>query len=339
MVHTAPVTAVSLPDAWWSWIAENLHLACEPASLLATLVQHGFAPAEARSEIDEARRSPYLQSAHRLKNRLARRDWALNIQRQLNRLRPAHVPRRERLGGDEFLREYYSTSQPVIITGMLDDWPARTLWNTANSRQKFGACEIEVQFDRNADPEYEINSIAHKRTMQFGTYVDLVVTSGVTNDFYMTANNDVKNRASLAALWDATRTLPAYLHAGSERGFFWFGPAGTITPFHHDLTNNLMAQVIGRKRVLLMPACELTQIPNPRHCFTPVDGRAIDLHRFPQMADVQVLECVLEPGEILFLPVGCWHFFESLDIAATIALTNFKWPNDFFSNYPLQRDF
>ncbi len=102
-------------------------------------------------------------------------------------------------------------------------------------------------------------------------------------------------------LWQDIVQVPDYLDTGSpDQGFLWIGPAGTITPFHHDLTNNFMAQVIGRKRILLMPACELPAVYNHEHCFTHVDGRAIDYNRFPMMRGAQVLECTLEPGEILF---------------------------------------
>jgi len=88
-----------------------------------------------------------------------------------------------------------------------------------------------------------------------------------------------------------------------------------------------------------VPACEIANMYNQRHCFTPVDGRDIDFRRFPDVARAQVLECVLEPGEVLFLPVGCWHFVEALDVSITVAFTNFRWDNDFYSNYPAERDF
>ena len=47
----------------------------------------------------------------------------------------------------------------------------------------------------------------------------------------------------------------------------------------------------------------------------------------------QILECVLNPGEILFLPVGCLHFVEGLDVSVTVSFTNFVFDNDFASFY------
>ena len=100
-----------------------------------------------------------------------------------------------------------------------------------------------------------------------------------------------------------------------------------------------MAQIIGRKRVRLVAPCELPRIYNMRHCFTDVDAKAVDLQRFPAMAGVTIHDCVLEPGEILFLPVGWWHHVEALDISVTLAATNFRWNNDFYTNYPPNHDF
>lgn len=337
MKRKSNVSPIGISDEWRRWIAENLMLGSHPDTLAGILVQSGVPLRDAEAELAAALASPYLQGVQRLHNRLAKRDWVLGIQAQLNRLMPMEIPRRHQLSGDDFLRQHYLANQPVILTGLLDSAP-RECWALERLQQRFGERMVEVQFGRNADPDYEMNSIAHKRTMRFGDYVELVASSGHTNDFYMTANNDRQNRQALHELWDDVPKLTDYL-TDNQAGFFWLGPAGTVTPFHHDLTNNFMIQLSGRKRVRLIAPCETPKLYNQRHCFTPVDGRAIDTQRFPAMAGVPVPECVLEPGEVLFLPVGWWHFVEALDISITVSATHFKWDNDFYSSYPTNHDF
>lgn len=341
MNSQANVKAIGkIGDDWRRWIAENLVLGSPPQALQAILVQNGISAGEARREIELAIQSPYLHGSKRLANRLNKRNWVLAIQQQLNQLGDKHVPRREKLSGDEFMQQYYRLNRPVIITGMLEHFPARTKWNLDYFAQRFADRTVEVQFGRSGDANYEMNSIAHKRQMPFGEYVELVRNAGQSNDFYMTANNDSRNREALKELWEDIGALPEYLDESRGRqGFFWFGPQGTITPFHHDLTNNFMMQIIGRKKVRLMAPCESARVYNFRHCFTDVDAKNVDLQRFPAMKDVPIIECVLEPGEILFLPVGWWHHVEGLDMSVTIAATNFRWPNDFYSNYPADHDF
>jgi hypothetical protein len=338
MKRRATVHSLGISDEWRRWIAENLMLGHAPATLAGILGQSGIPSQLAQAEITAAMNSPYLHGVQRLHNRLAKRDWLLGIQARLNRMAPQAVPRRERLSREAFLHEHYLCNRPVIITGMLDDWPVRGKWSLDWLEAQFGEREVEVQFGRCADADYEMNSIAHKRCMPFGEYLALVEASGITNDFYMTANNDGRNRQALEELWQDMPLLPEYLD-GERKGFFWLGPAGTITPFHHDLTNNFMIQVMGRKRVRLIAPCETPKLQNQRHCFTPVDGRDIDLRRFPSMAGVPVIDCELAPGEILFLPVGWWHFVEALDISLTISATHFRWDNDFYSSYPNKHDF
>jgi hypothetical protein len=326
----------SIDDSWRRWIAENLLLDAPPPAVHGALVGHGFDAAEATREIDTALASPYLQGATRMRNRLRKREWIISVYGTLNRLRAGSgvIERRERLSRDEFFEQYYFQNRPVIITGAFDFWPARTAWRFEYFRERCGECEVEVQFGRESDANYEINQPKLKRMMRFADYVDLVERSSATNDFYMTANNSSHNRAALAALWSDVPTIDEYLDAGSpDTGFFWMGPAGTKTPFHHDLTNNFMAQVIGRKHIKLVPLSDTQYMANHLHCFSLVDGSAIDYERFPAMRDAQLIECTLAPGELLFLPIGWWHYVEGLDPSVTMTFTNFLQRNDFARHY------
>ena len=151
-------------DEWRRWIAENLMLGVAPPSIAAVLVQAGIAARIADAEIETALRSPYLHGARRLVNRLRKRDWVLSIQSKLNRIGANEIERRERLSGPEFLEQYYRTNRPVIITGMLEHYPARTKWNLDYfAQERLKDRMVEVQFGRNSDTNYELNSIAHKR--------------------------------------------------------------------------------------------------------------------------------------------------------------------------------
>ncbi len=330
-----------IDDEWRHWIAENLLLEASPEAVHAVLVEHGFEREHALCEIDSTLQSPYFQAGSRLRNRLRKREWMLSVYGELNRMRAgaACVERRARLSRDAFYEQFYFQNRPVIITGMFDAWPARKLWNFDYFRARCGLAEVEVQFGREADSDYEINQPVLKRTMRFGEYVDLVESAGVTNDFYMTANNASRNRTALATLWADAPAIGEYLDpAPTDAGYFWFGPAGTRTPFHHDLTNNLMAQVIGRKRVLLVPFTDTAHMYNHLHCYSQLDGGAIDVERFPSFEHARVIECTIEPGELLFLPVGWWHYVEALDVSATMTYTNFIERNDFGRTYSTYRE-
>jgi ribosomal protein L16 Arg81 hydroxylase len=303
--------------------------------MLDVLGSSGFERRDAAREIHLARMSPYLRGAELLRNRLRKREWVLSIYRKLNRLRPnsAEVERRHKLPREDFLREYYTTNRPVIITGMMDDWPAVRKWSLDYFAEHFGDREVELQMNRNSSPDYEAQSAKLVRRIPFGEFLEKVRTARESNDFYLTANNSSHNRAALPELWDDIVQIPEYLRSDESGGFFWMGPAGTITPFHHDLTNNFMAQVMGRKRLEIAPSWDIPLMSNHFHCYSRVDGRVTPPAPHPPIDQPQILECVLHPGEILFLPIGCMHYVQGLDITVTVSFTNFVFDNDFYSRY------
>nr|WP_237722468.1 cupin-like domain-containing protein [Singulisphaera acidiphila] len=328
-------------DEWRRWIAENLLLDLSRESIIASMVDEGITLEEANREVDLATQSPYLKGANLLRHRLKKRDWQLSNYRKLNRLHRASgtIERRHKLSRGEFLDQYYSTNRPVIITGMMNDWPAMRKWNLDYFSQCFGDREIEIQFGRSAGENYEIEREKYTRKLKMADFVQMVRNAENTNDFYLTANNNSSNKNALPELWDDIVQISEYLSVQSNQsqerlsGFFWMGPAGTLTPFHHDLTNNFMAQVIGRKRVKLAPSWDISLMSNHFHCYSKRDGRLMSPTPAAAFDEPQIHECILEPGEILFLPVGCMHFVEGIDISVTVSFTNFVFDNDFSSYY------
>jgi hypothetical protein len=328
----------TIDDEWRRWIAENLLIGNSPESVLNVLRSSGFSPQDSVREINMAQQSPYLRGCELLRNRLRKREWTISVYRKLNRLHPnsTEIERKHKLSREEFLREYYTTNRPVIITGMMEDWPALRKWNLDYFAERFGDREVEVQMNRNSGDQaaqYETNSERFIGRIKFGEFVQKVRTAGLTNDFYLTANNNSSNRRILPELWDDIVQIPEYLQSDQPGGFFWMGPAGTVTPFHHDLTNNFMAQVIGRKLLRIAPSWDMPLMRNYHHVFCGVDGRITPAAPSPPLEEPQILEFVLNPGEILFLPIGCLHYVQGLDITVTVSFTNFVFDNDFSSFY------
>ena len=65
-----------------------------------------------------------------------------------------------------------------------------------------------------------------------------------------------------------------------------------------------------------------------------VEAPNLDLVRYPRLAGARAYEVVLEPGEIIFMPLAWWHQVKSLDFSVTVTYTNFLWPNDAHADYP-----
>jgi ribosomal protein L16 Arg81 hydroxylase len=128
------------------------------------------------------------------------------------------------------------------------------------------------------------------------------------------------------------RVLPKFLQqtGPSDGGMLWIGPGGAFTPLHHDLTNNLFVQIVGRKRFVMAPAMALPNMYNDRHVLSEigdVKDPSLDLTRHAKLAKVRFHEFILNPGDILFIPVGWWRQVTSLDFSVSVTYTNFLWPN------------
>lgn len=314
-------------------IAEDLLVGVPRERVIQRLSSSGISGGLAVSEVERAEKSPYFEAAGRLQARLAKRDWILANRSKMELAELREVPRRDRIDPAEFFRDFYHAHRPVLLTGLIDHWPAMARWSLDSFEVEHGDIEIRVQADRERDRDYEINSDAHGRNCRFADFIARLRTDAPTNDVYMTANNHDHNRRALAALWRDVGEIPGILaHEPGREGFLWIGPRGTITPWHHDLTNNLLLQISGTKRVRLASSSALPLMRNSRHCFS--DWRSEELGPGPASEGrPAVMEVDIGPGEALFLPVGWWHHVESLDITIGLSFTGFAADNDFYSHY------
>jgi hypothetical protein len=268
-------------DEMRRWIAENLLIGEPPANIVDKMRTVGIPECVAFDEIRAATASPYLRGALRVQNRLKKRDWLLSVYSKLGRLHPGleRVDRRHQLSRNDFLVDYYTLNRPVILGGMIDNWPARTRWGLV--------------------------------------------------DFCLTTDHD-DNQHMLSSLMDDVGRLPEYLeHSKIAVGAFDLDPIGAITPFRHEYKNVLVALIMGKWRVRIVLSWDLPSMANTWQNLSERDGRRMSPVSPDQCGRPQVLECIVEQGELLFLPVGCWYFIETIEISAAVTFTQFVFDNDF----------
>jgi hypothetical protein len=329
----APQPTRPLDDGWAQWILENSLRRVAPEAMLATVTQAGIDPAQAQAMIANLPANPIYRQAEKMRDKYERLSRVtLNLQR-LNESAPHydHVEKRSRLSREEFVERYVRGCRPVVITDLARDWPAMQRWSFDEFKRRYGAMTVQVQAGRESDENFEINKVRHRRDTNFAAFLDRVSTSGVTNDEYLTANNELLRRPEFLGLLDEVGPLPDYCKASELRrsASLWIGPAGTRTPLHHDTLMLLHTQIVGRKRWRFVSPLSGPKLYNDFEVYSPVDFERDNLDRFPEAAQLKVLDVIVEPGETVFLPLAWWHQVTSLDRCISLSFTNLDVPNEF----------
>lgn len=222
----------------------------------------------------------------------------------------------------------YAYAANFPATFKISNWPALG-WTQDALRSRVGAHIVQVQVGRRDDPEYEIHSPAHRGEMTVAAFLDRI-EEGPHNDVYMTAQNASTNARALARLYPDLAPLPQFLRPEPQAAFLWIG-GRTITPLHHDLTNNLMCQVTGRKLVRLVSPMQNDRVRNFAGVHSRLGWVSEDVAHTNRLA---VRDVLLAAGQALFLPVGWWHCVRAEEFSITAVFTSFIWPNDFSPGFP-----
>lgn len=310
---------------WTDWLVGQLLDRRPPAQLVDVIAERGFSRAYAEQVVAEAADSPiFLAAARRYRPKAKLASWT-ELAGRVQARGGLSVPRLEATPA-QFYRDFFHPGRPVVLTGLMDGWPARRSWSVEHFRARYGAVEVEITQGRAADGDYERHFVEHRRSVPLARYLDMITAGGPTNDYYLVAQNHVLDLPGLRPLLDDIPAPSGFLdpeRAERPHVRLWLGPAGTVTPLHCDDRSVLFGQVFGRKHVRLVPPQFLASLYNDHGCHSAVDLAGLDFERFPAMRDVPVLDVFVEAGEFLFIPFGWWHWVQALNISASLTFTNF----------------
>jgi hypothetical protein len=332
MIAMQPKAALSY--GWRCWIAENVLLGVCDDQIASRAAAAGLDAALVSEELQRTKNNPYIEAGRWVAQRLRKQESMLQIRVEVARQNGASVvpvPVRRELPADKFRRFFYARNRPVKLSGMIRHWPAMAKWNPNYLRETYGSRIVEVTASRSSDPKYEINLERHRRQVRFADFIDLATSPVTGNDSYLVANNRFFRDPQMAGLLDDVGPFPGYLKEQhrEEHTYLWFGPAGTVTPLHHDTVNILFFQIYGRKRIVLIPPDETPWLYNELAVYSEVDFENPDLERYPLFQHVSPVEVIAGPGDALFIPVGWWHHVRSLETSISVSSTNFVFPNDY----------
>lgn len=208
--------------------------------------------------------------------------------------------------------------RPVLLDGLVDAQVGGTDWSLERLRERFGdrtisvipICKGRLRGDAETGLAFE--------TLRFGDYIDALRGGGDVESYLVAPASE----NWLPELGAAVRPPEYCRDAAWRNARFWLSPAGTSTPLHRDVAENIFLQIAGRKRFLLYPpAASPWLYSNPFRSalpnFSRFDPEHPDYDRLPLSRKVAPVEVILEAGDALYLPSRWWHHVRSLDLSTS----------------------
>jgi hypothetical protein len=108
----------------------------------------------------------------------------------------------------------------------------------------------------------------------------------------------------------------------------WLGPRACVSPLHFDPLDNILMQFVGRKAVWLYDPKQNGGMwhyaghDGQQSNTSPVNPEKVDEAKYPLFVQEKSrpapLRCVLNPGDMLYIPSKWWHFVRSVDTSASV---------------------
>jgi len=156
---------------------------------------------------------------------------------------------------------------------------------------------------------------AHLRERTFGEFL-AALASGQSEYCMVNATKNLRLRDLLAAQAGTLACMPADGARPSPEGReFFFGSADAGPGLHHDgPIESFLCQLVGEKQINTFSPADIgflypaAAAPAPHSHFSAVaDSFHPDLERFPLFARATPHQCLLEPGDVLYMPPRWYH--------------------------------
>jgi ribosomal protein L16 Arg81 hydroxylase len=211
------------------------------------------------------------------------------------------IERRRGLSPEEFEREYRHRTRPVVLEAHVADWPSVRTWSLDHLAERFGTVSVVVD-------GYNSKAAREATLAQFVSMLEKNQDNAAAPVYLQEWYYQVSAPGLAAdmpemdiAQYDFRRNL--YGEAASTNHQLWLGQKGGVTRLHRDsyMVDVMHAQIIGEKHWYVMaPTAEL-------HADTDADWK--ELAAAPE---TELMQCLLKPGDVLYLPANWYHRIELL---------------------------
>jgi ribosomal protein L16 Arg81 hydroxylase len=280
----------------------------------------------------------------------------------MERLRSLPIERTHGLTPEFFLQRYLAgPGKPVILTDAIKSWGALSRWSFELFKTRYGSDSVAPKIFSGPKclkpmmlSDY-LDYLDAPAAIPAGLWLDATTLhprqapAAPTAPLYLAWNvfgqhpellEDVELSPKFVEDW--LPLLPAALRKTLDEATRYFsaglmiGPQNAQTGLHYDFldTHAYLAQIIGKKRCVLFSSEDSASLYNGK-----VNVDAPDLEKFPLFRNATAYECILAPGELLFIPYRWWHHVVSLEKSITVNYNFFNRVNFGVYLTHLLRDF
>ncbi|KAF9052666.1 hypothetical protein BJ165DRAFT_1441799 [Panaeolus papilionaceus] len=231
---------------------------------------------------------------------------------------------------------------PFVLNGFAAEWPALTTrcWNSLKYLRSVAGpgriVPVEVGRDYRRDDWSQ-------QLMSWDTFLRSLKDSR-SDSFYLAQHNLFKQ---FPALRDDI-SIPHYVYvgvAGAEADSevaqhtvdgallnIWFGPKGAMSPAHTDPYSNFYVQISGYKTVWLAPPSVSSFMSSTQNGTVPTQlANTSEIDVFSENLHIEQpdyvsrilplsMTCVLQPGDMLFIPKRWWHAMRSESTSISVSM-------------------
>ena len=228
------------------------------------------------------------------------------------------IPRIEMPSLEVFDRDYARVGKPVILTNLFQRTRAAQKWTPDYLVKAVGSRDVILTKLRN----HKLCNNNVRYTVPFSDYAAAAFDSDAQAGEYCV--QQIELPPEIANDLPTPKLVGSWLRLKPR---FWLSTPGHVTETHRDSYHNLLAQVIGQKKLTLFSpifthALYSHHPRSPLARYSRINMDRPDLYRFPAARELTPTEITLHAGEALFLPVYWWHRVATLEVSVSV---NFWW--------------
>ncbi len=234
-----------------------------------------------------------------------------------------------------FAKNCAKAGVPVVLkNSVVMTWQASTNWIPSYLQSRLGSISgIYENENRWFGPYFDSTKplVEHATrrnpyktgiTMDAGDFFDLLHSPKEGKYHYFTGSIDDLGEWAYLEIQPLDELLLLNQRLSSVN--VWIGPPYVIAHCHYDGYHNFYAQLYGRKRFTLFsptnwPGLYPFPFLHPSHAQAQVNAsNQEDVENFRSIREVEAVEVILEPGELLYIPPLWFHEVESQSISISV---------------------